>query len=82
MKSKALILCFTTLLILGQIVFGQEKSVGNRTVSKLPVKEKRWALIIGVSQYEDGNITPLPGMNTDAWELRDYAGLMKSKSFC
>lgn len=78
MKSKVFILCFTILLIFGQIVFGQEKGVGNRTVSKLPAKEKRWALIIGVSQYEDGNITPLPGANNDARALRDalrnYAG--------
>lgn len=78
MKSKVFILCFTILLIFGQIVFGQEKGVGNRTVSKLPAKEKRWALIIGVSRYEDGNITPLPGANNDARALRDalrdYAG--------
>lgn len=78
MKSKVFILGFTILLIFGQIVFGQEKGVGNKTVSKLPAKEKRWALIIGVSQYEDGNITSLPGANNDAKALRDalrdYAG--------
>jgi uncharacterized caspase-like protein len=49
-----------------------------RTLSRLPSKEKRWALIIGVSDYEDGNITPLPGANNDAKALRDalrdYAG--------
>lgn len=78
MKSKVFILSFTLLLIFGQIVFGQEKGVGNQTVSKLPAKEKRWAVIIGVSKYEDDNITPLPGAANDARALRDalhdYAG--------
>ena len=78
MKIKLFILCFTILLISGQIVFGQEKGVGNKAVSKLPAKEKRWALIIGVGKYEDDNITPLPGANNDARALRDalrdYAG--------
>lgn len=54
------------------------KGANLRMVSRLPSKEKRWALIIGVSNYEDGNITPLPGANNDAKALRaalrDYAG--------
>lgn len=75
MKSKLVILL---LVIFCQTIFSQEKAVGNVSISKLPAKEKRWALIIGVSQYDDGNITPLPGANNDARELRDalrdYAG--------
>lgn len=54
------------------------KGANVRAVNRLPSKEKRWALIIGVSNYEDGNITPLPGANNDAKALRDalhdYAG--------
>jgi outer membrane protein assembly factor BamD (BamD/ComL family) len=70
-------LCFTILLIFGQIVFGQEKGVGVRNVSKLPSKEKRWALIIGVDTYQK-DISPLYGTVNDAKALRDvlikYAG--------
>lgn len=78
MEGKILIICFTILLCISQINFAQERGVGNRAVSNLPPKEKRWALLIGVSQYEDGNITSLPGANNDAKALRDalrdYAG--------
>ncbi len=54
------------------------KGANVRAVNRLPSKEKRWALVIGVSKYEDSNITPLPGANNDAKALhdalRDYAG--------
>lgn len=72
-----------SLVLASQFVFAQgEKAVGNKPadlkINKLPVPSKRWALIVGVSQYEDGNITSLPGANNDARALRealrDYAG--------
>lgn len=53
------------------------KGVDLRTVSKLPSREKRWALLVGVSNYEDPNITRLRGAN-DAKALKEalvrYAG--------
>lgn len=77
MRKIVSTLCFTILLIFGPIVFGQEKGVGNRNVSKLPSKEKRWALIIGVDSYQK-DISPLYGTVNDARALREtlikYAG--------
>ena len=47
-------------------------------VDTLPANAKRWALLIGVDQYEDSNITPLRGAANDAQSLKDalvkYAG--------
>lgn len=47
-------------------------------VRALPSTAKRWALIIGVDQYEDGGISGLNGASNDAQSLRDalvkYAG--------
>jgi hypothetical protein len=54
------------------------KGVGTGNVTKLPSKDKRYALIIGVDAYEDSNISPLRGASNDAKELakalRFYAG--------
>jgi hypothetical protein len=48
------------------------------SVDTLPARTKRWALLIGVDQYEDSNITPLRGAANDAHSLREtlikYAG--------
>jgi uncharacterized caspase-like protein len=47
-------------------------------VDALPANAKRWALLIGVDQYQDSNITPLRGAANDAQSLKDtlvkYAG--------
>jgi hypothetical protein len=82
MKSKVFILCFTILLIFSQIVFGQEKGVGNRNVSKLPAKEKRWALIVGIDKYER-DVSTLQGAVNDAKALKNvlinYAGFPENQ---
>jgi len=48
------------------------------SVDALPAHIKRWALLIGIDQYEDSNITPLRGAANDAHSLREtlikYAG--------
>ena len=48
------------------------------SVDTLPAHTKRWALLIGIDQYEDSNITPLRGAANDAHSLREtlikYAG--------
>lgn len=47
-------------------------------VASWPSRTKRWALVIGVDQYRDGNISPLKGAANDAGSLAraltDYAG--------
>lgn len=47
-------------------------------ISNLPSKAKRWALVIGVDQYGDPQISPLKGAANDARALHDalinYAG--------
>lgn len=47
-------------------------------VKALPVKAKRWALIVGIDQYVDSQISPLKGAANDARMLADslirYAG--------
>src|SRR5262245_62067211 len=52
-------------------------------VKDLPAKAKRWALVIGVDQYRDGNISPLRGAANDANKLSkalvDYAGFPKDQ---
>lgn len=54
------------------------KGIGNKTVSQLPSKDKRWALIIGVDNYQDDNISDLRGASNDAKVLAEslekYAG--------
>ena len=48
------------------------------TITSLPAKAKRWALVIGVDRYRDGNISPLRGAANDAGTLatalKQYAG--------
>ena len=48
------------------------------TVKELPSSAKRWALVIGVDEYKDGQISPLKGAANDAQLLADalvrYAG--------
>jgi uncharacterized caspase-like protein len=52
-------------------------------VASLPAISKRWALIVGVDQYEDKQITPLYAASNDATALADafirYAGFPKEQ---
>ena len=47
-------------------------------VKTLPIKSKRWALVIGVDKYQDPQISPLKGSDNDARLIADalvrYAG--------
>lgn len=56
----------------------QERSAGLRTVTQMPSKEKRWALIIGVDDYGNG-IQKLYGAVNDAKALKD--ALVKYANF-
>jgi hypothetical protein len=53
------------------------------SVSQLPAVSKRWALIVGVDQYEDRQISPLYAASNDATALADaftrYAGFPKEQ---
>src|SRR5262245_52749476 len=58
-----------------------QRAVGVRPtgqINTLPVKSKRFALIIGVDEYADTQISPLDGASNDAKALNDalirYAG--------
>ena len=50
----------------------------SRSVTSLPSSDRRWALVVGVDQYQDKQITPLQGAAADAHALADalvkYAG--------
>lgn len=52
--------------------------VFDSNVNAWPDASKRWALIVGVSSYENPQISPVPGAENDAFALRDalveYAG--------
>jgi Caspase domain len=52
-------------------------------IANLPPVGKRWALIVGVDQYEDKQITPLYAASNDATALADafvrYAGFPKEQ---
>lgn len=57
---------------------GEARGVKAASVSALPAKSKRYALVVGVDRYDDGQITPLGGASNDARSLADalvrYAG--------
>lgn len=55
-----------------------QKGAGNISIDRLPSKEKRWALIIGVDTYQK-DISPLYGTVNDAKALRDV--LIKHAGF-
>jgi formylglycine-generating enzyme required for sulfatase activity len=42
-----------------------------QTVTQLPAKNKRWALVIGIDKYKSGQIGRLRGAERDAQALRD-----------
>lgn len=52
-------------------------------ISQLPTGQKRWALIIGIDQYDDRQVTPLRGAANDASALADafvaYAGFPRDQ---
>lgn len=78
MKTKLILAIFILLTFSCQLLFAQ-RGVGNLAVSKLPPKEKRWALIIGVNNYG------LKGAVNDAKALKNalvkYAGFSESQVF-
>jgi photosystem II stability/assembly factor-like uncharacterized protein len=48
-------------------------------ISKLPPSEERWALVIGISKYDDPELNPLYGQNDAkkiAADLEHYAGFL------
>jgi TPR repeat protein len=58
----------------------QERSLqAQASVRALPPSEKRWALLIGVDEYEDGNIGRLVGAANDARALKRV--LVRSAGF-
>jgi tetratricopeptide (TPR) repeat protein len=92
-KNTTFIGIFTLALMLSatSMVYSQSEgrprsSVGDRrltvgpaqTVTSLPIRAKRYALVIGIDQYQDGLITSLKGATNDAKALADalarYAG--------
>ena len=78
MKNLKLILLILFSLTFSIQAFPQEKGVGTAAISKLPSKEKRFALIIGVDAYQK-DISPLYGTVNDAKALRDV--LIKNAGF-
>lgn len=52
-------------------------------VANWPDASKRWALLVGVSEYQDQTISPVPGAENDAEALRDalveYAGFPREQ---
>ena len=48
-------------------------------IEQLAVRQKRYALVIGVDRYDDAQITPLVGASNDARALRDV--LIKRAEF-
>jgi formylglycine-generating enzyme required for sulfatase activity len=69
-----LLLPFGTLPTLRAVAQDDQPDRGQRvkpTVSVWPAKAKRWALIIGVDQYRDSQISPLKGAANDARTLAD-----------
>jgi hypothetical protein len=67
--------------LLAGIVYAQApatRDLSVQPVKSLPSSDRRWALVVGVDQYQDKQITPLMGAAADAHALADalvkYAG--------
>lgn len=79
LPPRNLILVFgaiVALLIFRPDVSAQPQTSGRllthpESVSTLPAKNKRWALLIGVDRYEDSNISSLSGAANDVNSLKD-----------
>lgn len=73
-----ILFCFVHTAIIAQRPGQTTRQLSREDITKLPPKEKRWALIIGVDKYDDTGITPLRGAANDArilqTALRDHAG--------
>jgi len=68
------------LSLLAPAAMAQERSLQAQAgVRALPPSEKRWALLIGVDEYEDGNIGRLVGAANDARALKRV--LVRSAGF-
>lgn len=81
--KKTISLKLTIAVLLLQISFisppivSAQKGVGNLSIDRLPSKEKRWALIIGIDEYIN-DVSTLKGSVNDAKALKNvlvnYAG--------
>ncbi len=84
--ASFVVLAFVVVNLCQTVAFGQDRtSTGpSRQLQQLeplkvwPSKAKRWALVIGIDQYADPQISPLKGATNDARTLADslvrYAG--------
>jgi hypothetical protein len=54
------------LVVVAQTSLGRQLDCQGNSVNSLPVKGNRWALIVGVAQYRDGQINALKGSVNDA----------------
>ncbi|GEM_PF-6045585 len=84
--ASMVVLAFVVLSLCQMAAFGQDRtSTGpSRQLQQIeplkvwPSKAKRWALVIGIDQYADPQISPLKGAANDAHALTDalvrYAG--------
>jgi len=67
----------------GTVSQEQSRQLVHPSVTVLPSKANRWALIIGVDKYDDDNISPLYGATNDANALanalKDHAGFPENQ---
>src|ERR1700756_2282754 len=85
------VLCIAQLLILPLTSMAQKERPASRQLQQIgsapswPSKQKRWALVIGVDQYADTQITTLGGAANDARALADalvrYGGFPQDQVF-
>jgi Caspase domain len=85
------VLCIAQLLILPLTSMAQKERPASRQLQQIgsapswPSKQKRWAMVIGVDQYADTQITTLGGAANDARSLADalvrYGGFPQDQVF-
>lgn len=83
-KAHKLAVALALVSLIGPQLFSQTPQTESRQLQQTepikmwPSKAKRWALVIGVDQYNDPQISPLKGAANDAHNLADslvrYAG--------
>lgn len=73
-----------TIATLFSLVLRAQAPAKSPTVSNLPPHSERWALVIGINKYDDGNLNPLFGQNDAkriASDLEQYAGFPGDQVF-